>query len=78
MIRILLSLLLIVFLFIPACKKDQQSEKQAPEPSASDSSGHEHELVVVATNDFHAALQHAEGMASVIRGLRKKFGNRMV
>ncbi len=34
--------------------------------------------MVVATNDFHAALDRAEGLASVIDDLRKRFGDRMV
>src|ERR1044071_2785609 len=36
------------------------------------------ELVVVSTNDFHAALDRAEGLASVIRSLRNKYGDDMI
>lgn len=36
------------------------------------------ELVIVSTNDFHAALDRAEGMAIVIRELRSRFGEKMI
>jgi 5'-nucleotidase len=36
------------------------------------------DLVIVSTNDFHAALDRAEGLASVIRDLRQKYGEKMI
>jgi 5'-nucleotidase len=36
------------------------------------------ELVIVATSDFHSALDHAEGLASVVRSLKQKYGNQMI
>jgi 5'-nucleotidase len=36
------------------------------------------ELVIVSINDFHAALDRAEGLASVIRSLKSQYGERML
>lgn len=36
------------------------------------------DLVIVATTDFHSALDQAEGMASVIRSLQVQYGDRMI
>lgn len=35
------------------------------------------EIVIAATNDFHAQVDRAEGLASTIRGLRERFGDRL-
>lgn len=69
-------LLFAFFLFLAACRQEKQAGPIGLEPSSatSFSSG----LVVVSTNDFHAALDRAEGLATVIRDLRKKYGERMI
>lgn len=36
------------------------------------------ELVIVATTDFHATIDKAEGLASVVRALRAKYGQQML
>ncbi|MBI3542927.1 MAG: bifunctional metallophosphatase/5'-nucleotidase [Deltaproteobacteria bacterium] len=36
------------------------------------------EVVLVATADLHAALERAEGLASVVRALRAQYGNQML
>lgn len=36
------------------------------------------ELIIVATADFHSALDRAEGLASVIRTLKKRYGEQML
>lgn len=46
--------------------------KEAPAPVQSA------ELVLVATTDFHAALDRAEGLASVLSDLRKRHGDHLV
>ena len=62
-----------LFLFFLVCCGGRESappkQVQAPPPG---------EIVVVATNDFHATLDRAEGLASVIRDLKKKYPNRVV
>jgi 5'-nucleotidase len=67
--------LLFIAIVVFGCKKDEQAP---PPPPAATPITSGHEIVVVATNDFHAALQRAEGLASVIRSLRKKYGDHMV
>ena len=52
-------------------KSETAAQSSIPPPGAD-------ELVIVATNDFHASLQKAEGLASVIRSLRKQYKDRMV
>ena len=69
--------LLFVLLIIASCGQDKQT---GPLPvNAEQAASHLSDgLVVVSTNDFHAALDRAEGLASVIRDLRKKYGERMI
>jgi 5'-nucleotidase len=70
------ALLIYIFFLLFACSQEKQSGSLVDsENPPNDSSG---EIVVVATNDFHAALDRAEGLASVIHDLRKKYGSRMV
>lgn len=55
--------------------------REAPPPKQSDSGKQNvaaKELVIVSTNDFHAALDRAEGMASTLRDLKKRYGDHMV
>jgi len=70
----LVTLILVIPLLALASCREKEKAQPAPQPVqvAPD------ELVVVSTNDFHGALDRAEGMASVIRDLRKKYGERMV
>ena len=61
-------------LLLASCSRDatppkENSSKQPTAPK---------ELVIVSTNDFHAALDRAEGLASVIRDLRKRYADHMV
>ncbi len=65
-----------MFLFLFACRQEKQTGPHA-QPQGTSYSNSEG-IVVVATNDFHAALDRAEGLASVVRDLRKKYGERMV
>ena len=62
---------LLLLFFCAACSKENQS----PKPLEKDDPG---ELVVVATNDFHATLDRAEGLAQVISDLRNRYGDRMI
>lgn len=64
------TLFLLLF-FFTACSKSTQ----APKPMEKDEAG---EIVVVSTNDFHAALDRAEGLAQVITDLRNRYGQKMV
>jgi 5'-nucleotidase len=41
------------------------------EPTAS-------ELIIVSTNDFHAGLDRAEGIANIIHALRSRYGEKMI
>ena len=70
------TLFLVFFLFLFGCRQEKQSGPIAVDPGTANHPSAE--LVVVSTNDFHAALDRAEGLASVIRDLRKKYGDRMV
>src|SRR4030095_8672921 len=65
-------ILLAVFLIAGCGEKEPAKPVPQPVQVAPD------ELVVVSTNDFHGALDRAEGVASVIRDLRKKYGAHMV
>lgn len=58
--------LFLVFLFIQCAHFGTQRNPQTDE------------LVIVATTDFHSALDQAEGMASVIRSLQGRYGDRMI
>ncbi len=71
--RVVALCLSIAIVALAGCR-EKEPAKPVPQPVqvAPD------ELVVVSTNDFHAALDRAEGLASVIRDLRKKYGDRMV
>jgi 2',3'-cyclic-nucleotide 2'-phosphodiesterase (5'-nucleotidase family) len=62
---------ILLLIFCAACSKENQS----PKPLEKDDPG---ELVVVATNDFHATLDRAEGLAQVISDLRNRYGDRMI
>jgi 2',3'-cyclic-nucleotide 2'-phosphodiesterase (5'-nucleotidase family) len=68
----LLKFLAIPVLFCISCSKEVPP---AEKPFNESNPG---EIVVVATNDFHAALDRAEGLASVITELRKRYGDRLV
>jgi 5'-nucleotidase len=50
----------------------------APDPGHLDLQPGRGELVIVATSDFHAALDRAEGLAHVIRALREEYGDRVL
>ena len=64
---------LIFSLLVLASCTPKKSIVSAPSEEKSDE-----ELVVVATTDFHAALDKAEGMASTIRQLKSKYGDDMI
>ena len=64
---------LLLLFFLAGCSvRAPQALKDNSRPSASD------EIIIVATGDVHAALDHAEGLASIIRKLRRQYGDRMV
>ncbi len=65
-------ILLIFLLVLSGCASKSQVEVSPQKPAASD------QLVIVSTNDFHAELIKAEGMASVIRQLKLKYGDQMI
>ncbi len=69
--RLLKYCVVIVFFCVSCSKEVPPAEK----PSNQSDAG---EIVVVATQDFHAALDRAEGLASVINDLRKQYGNHMI
>jgi|GEM_PF-1291073 len=69
-------LLVACALLLSNCKREKES--QPIQDSETAQAQPADELVVVSTNDFHAALDRAEGLASVIRDLRKKYGERVV
>ena len=62
---------LLLLIFCAACSKENQS----PKPVQKEDIG---EIVVVATTDFHATLDRAEGLAQVISDLRNRYGDRMI
>jgi 5'-nucleotidase len=70
------TLLLVFFLFLSGCRQEKQTGPIAVDPGPDTNPASD--IVIVSTNDFHAALDRAEGLASVIRDLRKKYGDRMV
>jgi 5'-nucleotidase len=61
----------LLLIFCAACSKENQS----PKPAGKEDAG---EIVVVATNDFHATLDRAEALAQVISDLRNRYGDRMI
>jgi 2',3'-cyclic-nucleotide 2'-phosphodiesterase (5'-nucleotidase family) len=63
--------------FLAGCNRENNSNS-IPDATQNDNPQIGNEIVVVSTNDFHAALDRAEGLASVIRDQRKKYGQRMV
>ncbi len=70
MIRVLNYLLIALVLFLSSCTSHK--------PASTDQAPNSHELVIVATSDFHSALEKAEGLASVVRNLRQQYGDRML
>ncbi|HSP07238.1 MAG TPA: bifunctional UDP-sugar hydrolase/5'-nucleotidase [Acidobacteriota bacterium] len=66
----------LLILLSTGCSREAKTpEKQASTQAAQVASS---ELVVVSTNDFHAALDRAEGLASIIREQRKRYGDHMI
>src|SRR5262245_46029428 len=63
--------LFLLLLFFASCSKPDQPQK----PMEKDEAG---EIVVVSTNDFHAALDRAEALAQVITDLRNRYGQKMI
>ncbi len=68
-----LALLFSIALVLSSCA----GEEPAP-PPVQNTATQTGELVLASTNDFHAALDRAEGLASVIRDLRKKYEDKLV
>jgi 5'-nucleotidase len=68
-IRRLAFFVLLTAVFISACAIQKQPTGVPKGPS---------ELIVAATTDFHSALDKAEGLASVIRSLKDRYGDRML
>jgi 5'-nucleotidase len=64
--------LFLLLLILAGCSKQNQPAAKAMEK---DEGG---EIVVVSTNDFHAALDRAEALAQVITDLRNRYGEKMV
>jgi len=64
------TLFLLLF-FFAGCSKPNQTPKTMEKDEPGD-------VVVVSTNDFHAALDRAEGLAQVINDLRNRYGQKMV
>ena len=62
----------LLFFFYACAKKSAVVLKNISEPPVAD------EIVIVATGDVHAALDRAEGLASVLRRLRRQYRERMV
>lgn len=60
---------------VAACSRDSQPTEK-PAPQKQHIAGKE--LVVISTNDFHAALDKAEGLASTLGDLRKRYGDHMI
>lgn len=69
MIRRLGFFFVLIAIFISACALPKHEIGGPKTPS---------ELIVVATSDFHSALDKAEGLASVIRSLKDRYGDRML
>jgi 5'-nucleotidase len=67
-----LLLLLFSVLFLNGCSSKKPANNGPEKPDSND------ELVVVATTDFHAELDKAEGMASILRDLKSRYGDRML
>jgi 5'-nucleotidase len=63
---------ILIVLIVVSCSKDIPPAETTFDQSKTG------EIVVVGTNDFHAALDRAEGLASVISDLRKRYGDRMI
>ena len=68
-LRARLQILFTCFALLIGCSKEEPGPQQLQTPG---------DVVIVVTNDFHAALDRAEGMASVIRDVRKKYPERVV
>jgi 5'-nucleotidase len=66
-----LSVPLMLFFYL-SCSKDVPPAETTVDQSKTG------DIVIVGTNDFHAALDRAEGLASVITDLRNRYGGRMV
>lgn len=69
MIRRLGFFFLLTAVFISACAVPKHPTGALKGPS---------ELIIVTTTDFHSALDKAEGLASVIRSLKDRYGDRMI
>ncbi len=69
MIRRLGFLFFLIVLFFSACAPKHRTSGVPKTPS---------ELIIVATADFHSALDKAEGLASVIRSLKNRYGDQML
>lgn len=65
-------LLLFLALTFSACQSKPAARSSVAKVTKSEN------LVIVATTDFHAALDKAEGLASVVRDLRAKHGDSML
>jgi 5'-nucleotidase len=68
-IRRLGFIFLLTAIFISACAVPKHQNTSPKTPS---------ELIIVSTTDFHSALDKAEGLASVIRSLKDRYGDRML
>lgn len=69
MIRRLGFFLLLTAILVSGCAPKSPTSGVPKAPS---------ELIVVSTTDFHSALDKAEGLASVIRSLKDRYGDRML
>ncbi len=58
-------------MFSAACSKQEQPARSMQKEEPGD-------LVIVSTNDFHAALDRAEALAQVITDLRNRYGQKMI
>lgn len=70
--RHLILLLLVLATVLTSC---HPSPRKATSRMTAAESG---ELVLVATTDFHAALEKAEAVASIVRGLKQTYGEHML
>jgi 5'-nucleotidase len=66
-IRFAFYLLAALILFLPSCAPHKPvSSKEPPE------------LMIATTSDYHSFLEKAEGLASVVRHLKQKYGDRLL